>query len=157
MPYRPRAARDRERMAAVAATVRATGGSARNTAMDAALAQIGAALGAPAAVNDFKLRVERFIRLGPQHAAVRARFGARAAMLSGHMLDTAVVYTERWWREERKAFQLASALGYGNGLSLEVLRELRLILRLLRFRGMHAEFSAIVAALYDETTLLAAE
>ncbi len=127
------------------------------SAMDAALAQIGAAFGAAAAVNDFKLRVERFIRLGPQHAAVRARFGARAALFSGRSLDAAIAVTERCWREERKAFQLASALGYGNRLSLEVLRELRLILRLMRFRGMHAEFGAIVAMLCDETILLAAE
>jgi hypothetical protein len=151
MPYRPRAARDRDRMAAAA--VRATGGSA----MGAALAQISAAFGEAAAVNDFKLRVERFIRLDPQHTAVRARFGARAAMLSDHTLDAAVAAVECWWREERKAFQLASALGYGNGLSLDVLRELRLILRLMRFKHMHAQFAAIVAAVCDDTLLLAAE
>jgi len=153
MPYRPRAARDRQRMHAAATTAQAMGGSV----MGAALAQIGAAFAEAAAVNDFKLRVERLIRRGPQHAAVRARFGARAVLFSGRSLDAAIALTERCWREERKACQLASALGYGNGLSLEVLRELRLLLRLMRFRGMQAEFDAIIAVLYDETTLLAAE
>ena len=47
---------------------------------------------------------------------------------------------ERWWRDERKAFQIASALGGGTRLSLEVLRELRLILRLMRFKRMQAEY-----------------
>jgi hypothetical protein len=140
-------------MHAAATATRAMSGSA----MGAALAQIGAAFGAAAAVNDFKLRVERFIRLGPQHAAVRARFGARTALFSGRGLDTAIAVTERCWREERKAFQLASALGYGNGLSLDVLRELRLILRLLRFKRMGAQFGAIVVAACDDALPLAAE
>ena len=71
---------------------------------------------------------------------MRARFGARAAMLAGRSLDAAIAIVERWWRDERKAFQIASALGYGNRLSLEVLCELRLILRLLRFKRMQAEY-----------------
>ena len=67
------------------------------------------------------------------------------------------VRAERWWRDERKAFQIASALGYGNRLSLDVLRELRLILRLMRFKKMQAEFGAIIGAVSDETSALAAE
>ena len=78
-------------------------------------------------------------------------------MLYGRSLAAAIAAVERWWRDERKAFQIASALGYGNRLSLEALRELRLILRLLRFKDMHAEFGAIIAALCDEVTALAAE
>ena len=54
---------------------------------------------------------------------------------------------ERWWRDERKAFQIASAFGRGTRLSLEILSELRLILRLLRFKRMDAEYAAIVARL----------
>jgi hypothetical protein len=88
---------------------------------------------------------------------MRARFGARTALLSGRSLDAAIAVTERCWRDERKAFQIASALGYGNRLSLEVLRELRLILRLMRYRKMHVEFGALVALLCGESTLLAAE
>jgi len=56
-----------------------------------------------------------------------------------------------------KAFQIASALGYGNRLSLDVLRELRLILRLLRMKRMEMEFRAIVAALCETPLAVAAE
>jgi hypothetical protein len=150
MPYRLRAERERERL-------RAAAQSATGSAMDRALAQIGTAFDRTSAANGFKLRVEQTVRRGPQHAAVRARFGVRVAMLKGPSLDAAVIAVERWWRDERKAFQIASALGYGNRLSLEVLRELRLILRLMRFRRMHDQFGALAAALCDDVLPLAAE
>ena len=125
--------------------------------MAAALAQIGAAFDEAATINAFKIRVERLIRLGPHHPAVRARFGARAAMLSGRGLDSAVVVAERWWRDERKAFQIASALGCATRLSLEVLGELRLILRLMRCKRMHAAFAEFLSALCGAPTAAAAE
>jgi hypothetical protein len=151
MSYRPRDARDFERRRIAAA------GRQNGSALDAALAEIGAAFDHAAAVNEFKLRVERWMRLGPQHGAVRARFGARAAMLSGRNLGTAVVLTERWWRDERRAFQLASALGYGNRHSLNVLCELRLILRLMRAKRMDAVYDEIITALRETQVPLAAE
>ena len=153
MPYRPRQTRDRERASNAAAQVRANGGSA----MDAALAQIGAAFDEAAALNTFKRDVERSIRLGPRHPAVRARYGARAAMLADASLDAAIAATERCWRVERKAFQIASVLGRGNRLSLTVLRELRLLLRLMRRKRMHAQFYSIVDALCDTERAMAAE
>ena len=122
-----------------------------------ALQQIETAFGEASAVNGFKLRVERWLRLGPAHPAVRARFGRRAAMLAGRNLDAAIAAVERWWRTERKTFQIASALGYGNRLSLEVLSELRLMLRLMRYKNMRMAFGAIVAALGDEAMAEAAE
>jgi hypothetical protein len=143
MTHRPRVERDAERLRAAAAAKCA----ATDSAMDRALAQIAAAFGAAAAVNDFKLRVERLCRLGPRHPALRARFGARAQMLRGCNLTSATAKAERWWREERRAFQIASAFGYGNRLSLEVLRELRLTLRLMRFKRMEAEFTTLAAVL----------
>ena len=143
MPQTPRRERDRERARRVAAAIRALGGSA----MDAALAEIGAAFDEAAVVNGFKLRVERFLRLGPGHPALRARFGTRAALLRGRSLDAACATVERWWRDERKAFALASALGGGTRLPLDVLSELRLILRLMRFKRMAAEYAATVATL----------
>jgi hypothetical protein len=148
-----REARESERIGAAARAAETPAGAA----MDAALARIGAAFDDSAAIFDLKMRVERALCRGPQHTAVRARFAARAAMLSGLSLDAATARAERWWRDERKAFQIASALGYGNRLSLDVLRELRLILRLLRFRKMHAAFGAIAAALSSEIFPIAAE
>ena len=125
--------------------------------MDVALAQIGAAFDDAARINAFKLRVAHWLRLGPNHPAARARFGTRAEVLRGRGLEAAIVLAERWWRDERKAFAIASALGRGNALSLEVLRELRLILRLLRWKRMHAEFDSLLAALGDEPIRMAAE
>jgi hypothetical protein len=149
MPYRPREWRDRDRARRAA--------SASRSALDGTLAEIGVAFDEAARINAFKLRVERQLRLGPLHPAVRARFGARAALLRGRNLDAAIALTERWWRDERRAFFIASALGRGVRLPIDVLQELRLILRLMRFKRMHAQFPGIVAALCDESTALAAE
>jgi hypothetical protein len=143
MPRCSRHQRDLERARRAAMMARAQGA----TAMGVALAQIDAAFGRAAVVNAFKLRVEEFIRLGPHHPAVRARFSARIELLRGRSLDAAIVLAERWWRAEQKAFAIASALGRGSALSLETLRELRLILRLMRFKRMHDEFGAIVTAM----------
>jgi hypothetical protein len=153
MPYRRREERDRERARRAAAVARAEGQSA----LDVALTEIGAAFDQAAAINGFKIRVERLIRRGPRHPALRARFGARAARLHGRDLDTAIATVERWWRDERKAFQIASALGGGTRLSLEVLREMRLVLRLLRFKRMEAAYFETMAALSDPPAALAAE
>jgi hypothetical protein len=153
MPYRPRNQRDLERARGAADAAQAQGRSA----MDATLAQIGAAFDNASAVNGFKLRVERFLRLGPHDHAVRARFGARAELLRGHSLNAAVALAECWWRNERKAFQIASALGGGNRLSLDVLSELRLALRIMRFKRMQAEFRRMTAQLCNEPIAEAAE
>jgi hypothetical protein len=125
--------------------------------MTIALAQIGAAFGEAAIVDAFKLRVAHVIQRGPHDAAVRARFGARAALLRGRSLDAAIVTVERWWRAERKAFQIASALGCATRLSLEVLRELRLILRWMRIKKLEADYHTAVAALCGEPLAMAAE
>jgi hypothetical protein len=119
-------------------------------AIDAAVAEIKAAFSVSAEIEDFKLRVARWLRLGPQHPAVRARFRARIAALPDGTLADATRNVERWWREERKAFALASALGYGSRLSVETLRELRLMLRLMRRKRMAAQFAAIAAAVCDD-------
>ena len=118
----------------------------RAPAMAVALAHIGAAFDEAAVINGFKLRVERMIALGPDHAVVRARYGARAAMLADLTFDESIVRVERWWRDERKAFQIASVFGRATRLPLEVLRELRLILRWMRRKRMHAGYETILAA-----------
>ena len=149
MPYRPREWRDRNRACRAA--------DASGSALDAALAEIAIAFDEAAQVNAFKLRVERQLRRGPLHPAVRARYGARATLIRGRSLDAAIALTERWWRDDRRAFFIASSLGRGVRLPIEVLQELRLILRLMRFKRMHAQFPVIVAALCDEPTAQAAE
>lgn len=151
MPHTLREARERERIGRAAARAQ------RQSAMDVALAQIDAGFDEAAVINGFKIRVERLLRLAPDHPALRARFGARAALLSGRDLDEALAIVERWWREERKAFQIASVLGRGTGLSLEVLSDLRLILRLMRFKRMAVDFSVIAAALSEQPLAMAAE
>jgi hypothetical protein len=153
MPQTPRQRRDRARLHRVASAIWA----ARGSALDAALAEIGAAFGEAAVVNDFKIRVERFLLLGAKHPAVRARFGARAAMLYGRNLEAATITVERWWRDERKAFQLASALGCGTRLPLDVLSELRLILRLMRFKRMDTAYCEAIAVLGGRPSAIAAE
>lgn len=161
MTHRPRAERDAERLRrATAAKGQANGSanvSANVSAMDRALAQIEAAFGEAAAVNDFKLRVERLLRLGPYHPATRARFRARVQMLSGCNLAAAAAKVERRWREEQRAFQIASALGTGSRLPLEILSEARLVLRLMRFKRMHAEYRTVIAGLHGDTLAEAAE
>jgi hypothetical protein len=150
---RRRQERDIERIRRAAADVPAE----QRSAMAVTLAQIGAAFDDAAVVSAFKIRVEHLIRLGPQHCAVRTRFAARAALLAGRGLDAATIITERWWRDERKAFQIASVFGRAPRLSLEVLRELRLILRWMRFKRMGAQFGAIIEALCDAPIARAAE
>jgi hypothetical protein len=153
MPYRRRQDRDRERARRAAAVEQAKGQSA----LDVALTEIGAAFDQAAVINDFKIRVERLMRRGPRHPALRARFGARATRLHGRDLDRAIATVERWWRDERKAFQIASALGGGTRLSLEVLHDMRLGLRLMRFKRMEAEYFEALAALGSPPTAMAAE
>jgi hypothetical protein len=150
MSRRPRDQRDLERARRAAATAQAQG----KPPIEVAVAQINAAFNEASVVNAFKLRIERLLRLGPQHPAVRVRFGTRAEILRGRNLDAAIVLAERWWRAERTAFQIASAFGRGRRLSLDVLTELRLILRLLRWKRMHAEFPAIIAALCDDEEMM---
>jgi len=151
MGHTQRQSRERDRRARAAAQ------ADRKSAMESAYRQIDAAFGEAAAVSALKIRIEHLLRLGPDHPALRARFAARAALLSGRSLDAAIALVERWRREERKAFQIASALGYGSRLSLDVLGELRLILRLMRFKRMDAEFHAIVDALGPAPLAVAAE
>jgi len=118
---------------------------AGKSAMDAACARIDAEFGNAAIINDFKLRVERVILFGPTHPAIRARYGKRAEMLMGMSLIQALFVVDRLYRTEQKAFKIASALGRGNRLSLEVLHELRLIFRWFRATGRSCWFQSIVS------------
>jgi hypothetical protein len=156
--HRPRETRDleRARLAAEAARHVTDGGAAR-PALAAALAAIEAAFNHAAVVNDLKVAVERHIRRGPGHLAVRARFAARAGLLHGRSLDAAIVTIEHWRRDEQRAFAIASAFGRGSRLPLQVLDELRLLLRWLRLKRLHAEYAGALAALCGARALEAAE
>ncbi len=158
-PHRPRGQRDLERVHRSVRAVHDTpNGEVARPALAAALAAIGAAFNRAAIVNDLKIAVERHISRGPEHSAVRARFAARAALLRGRDLDAALTMIERWWRDEQRAFASASAFGRGSRLSLQVLDELRLLLRWLRFKHLHAEYAdAFTARCADTPVLEAAE
>jgi hypothetical protein len=145
--------RDRARIHAAGERAKARGASA----LDVAFAKIDAAFGRTAAIAGFKIRVELLLQTDLHHPALRARFGARAEMLGGHDLDAAVAAVERWWRAEGKAFAIASALGGGTRLSLDVLRELRLILRWMRRKRMEKEFAEATAVLRRRPAAIAAE
>jgi len=140
-PHRPRVERDLERAQRAAVAARNTTDNAARPALAATFAAIEAAFDRAAVVNDLKIAVERHIRRGPEHPAVRARFEARATLLRGRSLDAAIATTERWQRDEQRAFTIASAFGRGGRLSLQILDELRLLLRWLRFKRLHAAYA----------------
>ncbi len=151
---RPRHERDSVRIRRAGAAA----GSGPNPAMAVALAQIGAAFDEAAIVNSFKIKVERLIGLGPEHPAVRARFEARAAMLYGRSLAASIIIVERWWRDERKAFQIASAFGGGTRLSLDVLSEFASAAAdALQTHGGGLETGLAALCGRSETTAIAAE
>lgn len=112
-------------------------------AMAAALAQIDREFGPVGMTQRFKDRIRGTLRAGPGHPMTQARYGARAHMLHGIPLERAAGLVDRWYRIELEAFQLASAIGSGSRLSSTVLRELRLILRWMRFKKMHGELANI--------------
>jgi len=98
--------------------------------------------------------------MGPEHPANKARFGRRAEILRRKSLDAALATVERWYRTERKAFQIASVFSRPARLPLMVLSELRLMLRVLRRKGMADQFPALVEALCEPVppmVLIAAE
>jgi hypothetical protein len=145
--------RDRDRIRRAGEAAQARGGGA----LDVALAKIDAAFDRVAAINAFKIRVELLLQADRRHPALRARFGARAEMLAGRSLEASITAVERWWRDEQKAFAIASAFGGGNRLSLDVVRELRLILRWMRRMRMEAEFFEAIAILCKQSISVAAE
>jgi hypothetical protein len=120
------------------------------SAMARAFAAIDRAFSGSAEIQSFKRRIRYMIELGTGHHAVRARYGARTNMLRGRDLDAAIILVNRWHAQERKAFQIASAFGRGDRLSIEVLRELRVILRLLRASKYRDRYVGILAFVLDE-------
>jgi len=121
--------RDMERARAAAARVRAAGGKE----IDAQCAAVRAGADEASVHSDFKKRVLRAIQLGTGHPAIRARYGARLNMLRGFSTSAAVFMVDVWLMREKHAYGIAVALGeHPSRLSLEILRELQLLLRLAR-------------------------
>jgi hypothetical protein len=143
--------RKRERAVgeSAAAKVRERGGSA----LDAACADIRATFDSSA--RALKLRVLRAIKRGTGHPANRARYGARVAQLHERLpflyrdpqavIGGACAILKNWYRDEKRAYLIAAALGRGNRLSLDVLAELRLMLRLLRRSPYRNHLARIVS------------
>ncbi len=149
-----RSERDLARASAASARVAAAGGSA----VAAALAAIDAAFGEAAVHNRFKQRVETLLALGPAHPEVKARFGARARRAAELKLDlaAAVAMNAAALKEERRLFHFCRALTLNRPrLSLMVLQEADLILRLMRRKGMARQFTEILETLCEPVPHLA--
>jgi hypothetical protein len=86
------------------------------------------------------------IRRGADDFDVRMRYGRRAQMLLALPLEAAMSRVEFWYRAERKAHQIACAFGRANAAALIPLQSIRLLLRLLRRKRLHAEWPALVDA-----------
>ena len=143
--------RDMQRGRRAQQTALAAGASA----MDAAIAAVRTTFDRQHEINALKLTVEWAINRGTGDPLVRARYRNRALDLHLCNLDKSIIRIERWYREERKAQQTAMAVGGGSRLSLEVLAELRLLLRMIRRSSFRAHYPAIVRLLIGETNPVA--
>jgi hypothetical protein len=149
VPRRPRSERDLERAHNAAATARVTAnGEAARPGLAAALAAIETAFGQAAVVND--------------PSRVRARGHTRP--LCGASCPSSRKQSRHSHRRDRTLAARRAArlrdrerLRSGSRLPLAVLDELRLLLRWLRFKRMHAEYAAALAALNNAPMLEAAE
>lgn len=136
--FRPRRDRDLDRAKRAGDAARRAG----DNAADQWLAQIRAGFNNAAVINNLKIRVGDFLRLGTCDPAVRARYGGRAEMLRGLPLGIAIMRVERWWGEERKRAEPSA-------LQLHVIAELRLILRMIRRGPFREDYEGIVALVLD--------
>jgi hypothetical protein len=109
--------------------------SARSKLLPAMRAAREREVGTAGEIASFKNRVCSITRLGTGDPALRARYGARLELLRGYNIDTACRLVDAWYRDEqalRRKFLQIPYVPQPSRLSLEVLRELRLILRCLR-------------------------
>jgi hypothetical protein len=144
-----RAERDLSRGRRAAAMVRRSGGSA----FEAACAHIESTFAPATRHSIYKDRVAAVIASGCGDQQVWTRYRRLAERYAPATLDGAIAVVERLWRAESEARAKAiRAWGYCGRprLTLMILDELRLMLRLLR-RHAPAHYSALLA------TILAAE
>jgi uncharacterized protein YigA (DUF484 family) len=136
--------RDLQRGRHAAARARAAGGSA----LAAAFAHIEATFSAAMHHSAFKDRVATLIRSGAANPEVWTRYRRLVERYPTTNLDAAIVLVERMRGAELEA-RAASIRNWGHSsrprLSLMILDEVRLILRMLR-RYEPARFSGLMAA-----------
>jgi hypothetical protein len=125
--------------------------------IEIALAQIAVAFSCAAEINSFKFRVERWLRLGPEHPAVRARFRARTAALPQWQLDAAIREVERWWARGAQGFRARQRARLRLATADRGTPRATADLAVDSFQRDGAEFEAIAAAVYEHDIALAAE
>jgi hypothetical protein len=135
----PRRLRDEHRGQLAARQARDAGAGA----VDAAIARINATFGPAWDANYLKLSCESIIRMGADHPAVRARYTGRAEASGAGTLAEAIAVVEVWRAAELRRPKPSR-------LSLQVLAELRLLLRLMRRRGLAWAFPLVMSALLGE-------
>ena len=137
--------RDLQRGRRAAARVRAAGGSA----VAAAYAHIEATFSPAMHHAAFKDRVAALMMAGPAHPEAWTRYRRLVERYPAANIDTAIVLVERMRRSEIEA-RAASVRSWGQSsrprLTLMILDEVRLILRMLR-RYAPARFSGLMAAI----------
>lgn len=89
-------------------------------------------LGSAARGRIAKEHLRLAMRLGTGHLWVRSRYGARARMVRNHTIDAAIFLVEHHLREEKRTFEILRVFGKEVALSLQVLTEVLIILRMLR-------------------------
>ena len=149
MTFIPRQDRSELRGDRAAIASRAMGGDI----MDATLARIGAEFNGADRINNFKLRCERAIQGTISDQALQARYGARLARLRHLTVAQAYDLVALWFKAEQDALRIPIALGTPRAtfLSLEILRELRLMLRLARYLvDSHLTIGCVVNNLHGE-------
>ena len=125
-----------KRANAAAHECKANGG----TALDAMYASMHAGFDRSCEINSLKLSILHAIKLGTGHPLIRARYGERARMLKELPIDTAIWVVDKWyWIERGKS-----------ALSLNVLREMRVMLRMLRRSSLRDHLPAILSLVCDD-------
>jgi hypothetical protein len=142
----PRKDRDLIRGLHAGNRVKAAGG----TALAATLANIATSFDRAATINDHKTLVERILCAGYCNERVRARYCGRVDFIVRYRLDLddACSWTQFAYANARYAFERDAKFNCRPiRLPMVVLDELRLILRWLRFKRLHADFTDMVRAI----------
>lgn len=92
-----------------------------------------------------KAHIRMAMRLGTGHLWVRARYSRRAVLLKGLTVDDAVTLLDRALHEEKRTFEILRVFGKEVALSLQVLTEVMLVVRLLRRSKFRNHLPGVIA------------